>query len=186
MWCPFCQQAARELAAVKDQLNTFGAQVLLVYRDELATVRNSCSERGLPFDCLSDSARELENATELNRISIGRYAAFSPAKLLRSLRAPTALTALTGVVSAPASSGGIEAEAEAAANGSVVPQSEQSLWTALASSASQPGSWPCTRILAAQCWTTRASCWATGPGQRRAPVGCSTPSVLPPGSSLPR
>jgi len=86
MWCPFCQQAARELAAAKDQLDTFGARVLLVYRDNLDTVRNSCSQRGLPFDCLSDSARELENAAELKRISIGRYAAFSPAKLVRSLR----------------------------------------------------------------------------------------------------
>jgi peroxiredoxin len=87
MWCPFCQQAARELAAVKDQLDTFGARVLLVYRDDLDTVRNTCSERGLAFDCLSDSARELENAAELKSFSIGRYAAFSPAKLVRSLRA---------------------------------------------------------------------------------------------------
>jgi peroxiredoxin len=87
MWCPFCQEAARELAAAKGRLDAFGARVLLVYRDDLDTVRNSCSERGLPFDCLSDSARELENAAKLKHFSIGRYAAFSPTKLVRSLRA---------------------------------------------------------------------------------------------------
>src|SRR5262245_4647591 len=87
MWCPFCQQAAHDLAAAKEQLDSFGARVLLVYREDLDTVRTSCSQRGLPFDCLSDSARELENAAELKRISIGRYAAFSPAKLVRALRA---------------------------------------------------------------------------------------------------
>lgn len=44
-------------------------------------------------------------------------------------------TTLTSAVSAPASSGAIEAEA--ATSGSVVPRSEQSLWSALASSASR-------------------------------------------------
>lgn len=86
LWCPFCQQAARELAAVKDQLDAARARVVIVYREDVATVRNSCTERGIPFECVSDSARELETATEIERFSIGRYAAFSPRKLVEALR----------------------------------------------------------------------------------------------------
>jgi peroxiredoxin len=86
LWCPFCQQAARELAAIKDQLDAAGARVVLVYREDVDTVGESCAQRGVPFDCANDPGRELENATEIERFSIGRYAAFPPGKLVRALR----------------------------------------------------------------------------------------------------
>lgn len=87
LWCPFCQQAARELMAAKDQLGEFRAQVVIVYREDVDTVRGSCAERGIAFDCLSDSDRDLERATEIKRFSVGRYAAFGPGKLVTALRA---------------------------------------------------------------------------------------------------
>jgi peroxiredoxin len=34
LWCPFCQQAARELASVQDQLDAAGAHVAIVYRED--------------------------------------------------------------------------------------------------------------------------------------------------------
>jgi peroxiredoxin len=86
LWCPFCQQAARDLAGVKAQLDAAGARVVLVYRDDVDTVGDSCAQRGIPFDCVSDSGRELENAADIERFSIARYAAFSPSKLVRALR----------------------------------------------------------------------------------------------------
>jgi peroxiredoxin len=86
LWCPFCQQAARELAAVKNQLDAASARVVIVYREDLDTITHSCTERGIPFPCVSDSARELETATEIERFSIGGYAAFSPRKLINALR----------------------------------------------------------------------------------------------------
>lgn len=86
LWCPFCQQAARELVAVKDQLDAARAQVIIVYRDDVDAIAGSCTERDIPFECVSDSARELETATEIERFSIGRYAAFSPRKLINVLR----------------------------------------------------------------------------------------------------
>jgi peroxiredoxin len=85
LWCPFCQQAARELAGVKDQLDAAGARVVLVYRDDLDTVREACAQRAVPFDYVSDPGRRLENATEIERFSIARYAAFSPKRLVRAL-----------------------------------------------------------------------------------------------------
>ena len=86
LWCPFCQQAARELSAVKDQLDAARARVIIVYREDVATIAASCTDRGIPFECVSDSARELETATDVERFSIGRYAAFSPRKLIKALR----------------------------------------------------------------------------------------------------
>ena len=86
LWCPFCQQAARELAAVKGQLDAADARVVIVYREDVDTITESCTERDVPFQCLSDSGRELETATEIDRFSIGRYAAFSPLKLINALR----------------------------------------------------------------------------------------------------
>jgi peroxiredoxin len=86
LWCPFCQQAARELAGVKDQLDAAGARVVLVYREDVDTVCDACVERAIPFDCVSDSSRQLESATEIERFSIARYAAFSPKRLLHALR----------------------------------------------------------------------------------------------------
>ena len=86
LWCPFCQQAARELAAVKDQLDAAGAHVVIVYREDVETISHACAERDVPFLCVSDSGRQLEAATEVERFSIGRYAAFSPKKLIVALR----------------------------------------------------------------------------------------------------
>jgi peroxiredoxin len=86
LWCPFCQQAARELLAVKDQLDASGARVVIVYSEPVEFVSRACARRGIPFDCLSDSRRELEMAAQIERFSIGRYAAFSPRKLVSALR----------------------------------------------------------------------------------------------------
>jgi peroxiredoxin len=86
LWCPFCQQAARELFAVKDQFDALAARVVIVYSEPVEFVSRACARRGIPFDCLSDSRRELEVAAEIERFSIGRYAAFSPRKLVSALR----------------------------------------------------------------------------------------------------
>lgn len=86
LWCPFCQQAARELREVGEQLDAYSAQVVIVYREGVDTVDASCVDRGIPFDCLSDTNRELEVATEIERFSLGRYAAFGPGKLMTALR----------------------------------------------------------------------------------------------------
>lgn len=95
LWCPFCQQAARELAAAKDQLDVMGAQVVIIYREHADLVRGSCAQRGIPFDCLSDSARELETAAEIGSFSIARYAAFSPRRLLGALRSGSRMGKVT-------------------------------------------------------------------------------------------
>ncbi|GAS93253.1 putative alkyl hydroperoxide reductase/ thiol sp ecific antioxidant/ Mal allergen [Mycolicibacterium canariasense] len=87
MWCPFCQQAARDLIAVSDQLDEIGATVMLVYREGVDQVRTSCHHRGIPFHCVSDTARSLENAADVGRFSRIRYLAFSPARVFRVLRA---------------------------------------------------------------------------------------------------
>jgi len=86
LWCPFCQQAARELAAVKDQLDALGARVVIVYRQQVDFVHRACNRRGVPFDCLSDPDRKLETAANVERFSIGRYVAFSPRRLFAALR----------------------------------------------------------------------------------------------------
>ncbi|MDX1873560.1 peroxiredoxin-like family protein [Mycolicibacterium sp. 120266] len=86
MWCPFCQQAARDLVAVSDQLEEIGAAVVLVYREDVAQVATSCHDRGMPFHCVSDAARSLETAADVGRFSRVRYLAFSPARLFRALR----------------------------------------------------------------------------------------------------
>lgn len=86
LWCPFCQQAARELAAVKDQLDALGARVVIVYRQQVDFVHRACNRRGVPFDCLSDPDRRLETAANVERFSIARYAAFSPRRLVAALR----------------------------------------------------------------------------------------------------
>jgi peroxiredoxin len=86
LWCPFCQQAARELASAKEQFDAAGAHVVLVYREDVDAISRACAERGIPFRCASDAGRELETATDVERFSIGRYAAFSPTKLVHALR----------------------------------------------------------------------------------------------------
>ncbi|MEN4478485.1 redoxin domain-containing protein [Mycolicibacterium cosmeticum] len=86
MWCPFCQQAARDLVAVSDQLDEFGATVVLVYRESVEQVTMSCHDRGIPFQCVSDTARSLETAADVGRFSRTRYLAFSPARAIRALR----------------------------------------------------------------------------------------------------
>jgi peroxiredoxin len=95
LWCPFCQQAARELAAVKDQLDALGARVVIVYRQEVDFVHRACNRRGIPFDCLSDPRRELETAANIERFSIGRYAAFSPRRLVAALRSGSRMGKVT-------------------------------------------------------------------------------------------
>lgn len=86
LWCPFCQQAARDLERVSDQLAAAGARVVIVYREDVATVVASCADRELTANCVSDPRRELERATEVERFSIRRYALFSPMSLIRVLR----------------------------------------------------------------------------------------------------
>jgi peroxiredoxin len=86
LWCPFCQQAARDLTAVKGQLDAVGVGVVIVYREDAETACDSCAQRGIPFECLSDPDRELEQATEVKQFAIARYAAFSPTKLVSALR----------------------------------------------------------------------------------------------------
>ena len=86
LWCPFCQQAAREMLAVKDQFDAMNAQVVIVYSEPVDFVSRACDRRGIPFNCLSDTRHDLETAAQIERFSIGRYAAFSPRKLIRALR----------------------------------------------------------------------------------------------------
>lgn len=86
LWCPFCQQAARDLERVSPQLAAVGARAVIVYRDDIETVCTSCAERGLTVDCVSDPRQELERATEVERFSARRYAMFSPLRLVRVLR----------------------------------------------------------------------------------------------------
>lgn len=99
LWCPFCQQAARELLAVKDQLDALEARVAIVYGEPVEFVSRACARRGIPFDCLSDSRRELEIAAQIERFSIGRYAAFSPRKLIGAVRSGSRMgKATTGLL----------------------------------------------------------------------------------------
>ncbi len=86
MWCPFCQQAARDLVAVRDDLEACGARVVIVYREDVGSVGGSCADRAIPFDCVSDSDRQLEQAADITKFSLSRYLAFSPAKMIRALR----------------------------------------------------------------------------------------------------
>jgi peroxiredoxin len=86
LWCPFCQQAARELVGAKDELDALGARVVIVYREQVDVVRDSCTQRRIPFDCLSDPGRELEMAAGIKRFSAARYMTFSPRKLVSALR----------------------------------------------------------------------------------------------------
>jgi peroxiredoxin len=62
LWCPFCQQAARDLAAAKDQLDAVGAQVVIVYREHIVTACRSCTQRAIPFECVSDADPWLSHA----------------------------------------------------------------------------------------------------------------------------
>ncbi len=87
LWCPFCQQAARDLEGVSNHIAAAGARVVIVYRDDIDTVCTSCVERGLTVDCVSDPRQELERAADVELFSAGRYAMFSPMRLVRVLRA---------------------------------------------------------------------------------------------------
>lgn len=95
MWCPFCQQAARELAGVKEELDAAGTRVLILYREDIAAVRESCLDFEVPFDCLSDPVRQLERAADVERFAISRYAVFSPLKLVRALRSGSRVQKMT-------------------------------------------------------------------------------------------
>ncbi|MCX8559578.1 redoxin domain-containing protein [Mycolicibacterium mucogenicum] len=98
LWCPFCQQAARDLEGVSSHLAAAGARVVIVYRDDIDAVCASCVERGLTVDCVSDPRRELERATDVERFSISRYVMFSPTRLVRVLRAGSRVEKLTSDV----------------------------------------------------------------------------------------
>lgn len=87
MWCPFCQQAAIELSAVVPELRQLGADAVIVYREDVDKVAETCDERHTTAMCVSDSERALENAVELKRFRLSRYAAFSPSRLVQAVRA---------------------------------------------------------------------------------------------------
>jgi peroxiredoxin len=93
-WCPFCQQAARDLAGAGDRFREYGARIAIVYREDIDTVTRSCAERSLGVECLSDPRRELEAAAEIERFSIRRYGAFSPARLIAALRSGSRIGAV--------------------------------------------------------------------------------------------
>ena len=86
LWCPFSQEAARELRSAQYQFHAAGARVVLVYRDDIRAVSKSRSAHDIPFDCLSDNHRELETAAEIEPFSRLRYRAFAPRKLIHALR----------------------------------------------------------------------------------------------------
>ncbi|TGD84418.1 redoxin domain-containing protein [Mycolicibacterium sp. CH28] len=91
MWCPFCQQAARELLAAKTEFDAIGTRVVIVYREDARTAQQSCAQRGLPFACLSDPEHDLEHAADVTRFSLRRYLAFSPIKIIRALRSGSSI-----------------------------------------------------------------------------------------------
>ncbi|HEY9304180.1 MAG TPA: redoxin domain-containing protein [Mycobacterium sp.] len=86
LWCPFCQQAARELAAAKGEFDALGARVVIVYRDSVDFVLRACARRATPFDCVCDTHGELTAAANVEPFSRVRYWAFSPRKLVKALR----------------------------------------------------------------------------------------------------
>lgn len=86
LWCPFCQQAVKDLQGAEADLAAAGATVALVYRDLPATVASTCSERSTPFACFSDPDRALELAARVPRFRLRRYAAFAPTRLVTALR----------------------------------------------------------------------------------------------------
>lgn len=87
LWCPFCHQSANELAAAHTQLEANGASVLLVFEDDAERVAGVCGDRDLPFGCVNDPGRQLEQDAQLERFSVSRYAAFVPSRLVGAFRA---------------------------------------------------------------------------------------------------
>ncbi len=86
IWCPFCQQAATQLSAALPQLKQFGADAVIVYREDTSKVAEVCTERHTTPTCASDPAQTLEKAVELQRFRLLKYAAFGPGKLIRAMR----------------------------------------------------------------------------------------------------
>jgi peroxiredoxin len=86
LWCPFCLQSLRQLEGEADELRALGADAVIVYRQDAATVERTCASREVVFDCLSDPAHELEQASGIQRFRAARYVAFSPARLIPALR----------------------------------------------------------------------------------------------------
>lgn len=82
LWCPFCQQAVKEMEPHQDEL-----RAVIVYRQDADTVAGKCSDRHVPFDCASDPDQQLERAARVGRFKASRYARFSPRKLVGALKA---------------------------------------------------------------------------------------------------
>lgn len=87
LWCPFCQEAALQLAAHTADLTAAGAGVVLVYPQAVDEVAQTCADRGTPFTCVSDPVRALEQAAGVERMRATRYlAGASPRRVARALR----------------------------------------------------------------------------------------------------
>jgi len=88
LWCPFCQEAAAQLAQRADELVAAGAGVVLIYPQEPVAVEATCAKRGVPFDCFSDPDRRLEHAADVDRMRPTRYLTPSlPRRFVQALRA---------------------------------------------------------------------------------------------------
>jgi peroxiredoxin len=86
LWCPFCLRSLRQLEAHAGALREAGGDAVVVYRQDTATVTQTCASRGVLFDCLSDPDHELETAAQIRRFGLGEYLGFSPARLVPAFR----------------------------------------------------------------------------------------------------
>jgi peroxiredoxin len=64
--CALSEQAAQDLAMAEYRFDAAGARVVIVYRDAIDAVAESRTERGIPFDCVSDLDRALETAAGID------------------------------------------------------------------------------------------------------------------------
>lgn len=87
LWCPFCHESVKQLEAAREDLRAAGGDAVVIYQNDAETVAKKCDHRGVPFDCLSDPDRELEQAAQLARFRPTKYATFAPTKIVRALRA---------------------------------------------------------------------------------------------------
>lgn len=83
LWCPFCHQAAAEMADRRDELG----RVVLVYPQPVDEVARTCTDRALPFTCASDPGRTLEHAVGVPQLRPTRYLrTFTPRRVGAALR----------------------------------------------------------------------------------------------------